>query len=87
MDFLWIQQIYYALPKPLRAATDFIVHLIAAAIVIGGIELFDRVFWHTGSPLLFDRFPMRYLTDAMDAAVLVTFVWFGTKSAIESFRE
>ena len=73
----------------LAAATLF-CHLVIAAIILFGIWALEYLFhflWRSNDPLLFDRFPVRYLFDAMDLAVILVFIWYGVLAAARSFRE
>jgi len=58
--------------------------------VIFAIWLFERFvhsLWGSAEPLLFDRFPIRYLFDAMDGGVILVFVCAGVIAAIRAFME
>ena len=41
----------------------------------------------TGDPKLFDAVPLRYLFDAMDAGLIVSYIALGTIGAFLAFRE
>jgi hypothetical protein len=61
-----------------------------AGIVITCIWVFWRLFhwlWSADDPLLFDRFPLRYLFDAMDAGVVLVFAFYGVISAAKALRD
>lgn len=45
------------------------------------IEFVQYLLRMTGDPLLFDRFPVRYVFDAMDLGILVVFALFGVIGA------
>lgn len=79
-----------ALLRAARAAVALVSHTILAALVIVAIKLLETLvhfFWNHSEPLLFDRFPLRYLFHAMDGAVLIVFSVFGVLEAVRAFRE
>jgi hypothetical protein len=72
-----------------RAAVVLLCHTGLAALVvicIKALEWLLHLLWGTGEALLFDRFPLRYLFDAMDGGVILVFVWFGIVEAVRAFR-
>jgi hypothetical protein len=75
----WGRPFWSQLRSALLAAATLACHLVVAGIILLGIWCLEQVFhilWKSSDPLLFDRFPIRYLFDAMDLAVIVLFVWY-----------
>lgn len=76
--------------QAIRAAVAVISHTAACAVVLIGIWLIEQLLhllWGTHEPLLFDRFPIRYLFETMDGGVLVVFACAGVIAAIRAFME
>src|SRR6266851_4092932 len=72
------------------AAAAFISHIVLAAIVLLGIRAFGWFFhwlWGEADPLLLDIVPLRYFFDAAHAAILVTFITWGTVTAWKALKE
>jgi hypothetical protein len=78
---------YAPLIRLLRAAAYIASHTAVALILIGAITLVEGWIHALGDPILFDRIPLRWFFDAMDAAILLVFLTFGTIEAIRAFRE
>jgi hypothetical protein len=62
-------------------------HLLVAAILIGVISAIQWLLKGFGDPKLYDWIPCRYIFDTMDGAILLVFLGFGIKDAVEAFRE
>jgi hypothetical protein len=76
--------------EALRAAAVLVSHLVIAALIITSIRVLEwwiQYLWNSNDPLLFDRFPIRYLFHAMDTGVILAFIWFGIISASRVFAE
>jgi hypothetical protein len=72
-----------------RAAIALVCHTALAALVVVAIKLLEwllHFLWGATDPLLFDRFPIRYLFDAMDGGVILVFVCYGIIEAFRAFR-
>ena len=54
--------------------------------MIAGIEVVKWVLVKLDDPKIFDTFPLRYVFDAMDVALLLVFLVMGTMHAIFVFR-
>jgi hypothetical protein len=51
------------------------------------IWLVQRLLVLVGDPKLFDWVPLRYIFDVVDLGILAAFLFFGTREAIDVFRE
>lgn len=72
---------YAPLKRAGEAAVFFFCHILIASVLIGCIEIIRLGLKALGNPLLFDRFPVRYIFDAMDFGILVVFGFFGVIGA------
>jgi hypothetical protein len=75
--------------KTLRSSLFFIADTARAAVIIFCIWAFSQVFhalWGPEDPLLFDRFPLRYLFDAGDLGVIIVYVGNLVRQALAEFR-
>ncbi len=71
----------------LRAAAYITSHTLVALILIGAITLVEGWIHTLGDPILFGEIPLRWFFDAMDVAILLVFLTFGTIEAVRAFRE
>lgn len=62
-------------------------HTFVALVLIGATRVPAIALERMGDPLLFDTIPMRYLIDVMDLGIILTFIVFGTLSAVRVFRK
>ena len=72
--------------RALRAGIYLATHVLVAAILIGAIYVVQWLLGYAGDPKLFDWIPIRYIFDAMDAGILITFIVFGTIEAVRAFQ-
>jgi len=73
--------------KAARAGAYLAAHVLVACLIIGAISLIKLLIVEIGDPLLFDWVPIRYVFDAMDAGILISFALFGAIEAFNVFRE
>jgi hypothetical protein len=64
-----------------------LAHLVTALVLIAVISLAQAFVRDVGDPRLLDFLPIRYIFDLMDLALLAQFLYFGTLSAYNAFRE
>jgi len=79
---------------PLRrafvAAIVLLCHAAIAAVIlfaIKGLQLVFEYLWGANDPMLYDKFPVRYLFDTMDVIIIATYIFYGWQEAARSFRE
>jgi hypothetical protein len=68
------------------AAIAFVLHgllIVCVLAVVRGVEGAFHLFWPDIGPLLFDRLPLSWLTNAIDG---VFFLVFGTFGIVEAFQ-
>lgn len=78
---------YRPFKKAFRSGCYLVAHAMVAFLIIGLSEAIKRVLLWDGDPELFDLVPLRYIFDAVDIGILAVFLFFGTKEAIQVFRE
>jgi hypothetical protein len=64
-----------------------IAHFLIVLVLIGLITVIQWILVRDGDPRVFDICPWRYIFDAMEVAVVMVFLVFGTREAIRVFRE
>lgn len=75
------------LRRAFRAGIAFIGHLAVSLVLVGcirALELAIRWLWGGEEPLLFERVPLQYLFHALDLAVILILIYWGT---VEAFRK
>jgi hypothetical protein len=70
----------------LSAAAYIAAHTGVALILIGAITLVEGWIHALGDPILFGKVPLRWFFYAMDVAILLVFLTFGTIEAVRAFR-
>lgn len=78
---------YAPFVRLLRATAYITSHTAVALVLIGAITLVEGWIHALGDPILFGKVPLRWFFDAMDAAILLVFLTFGTVEAIRAFTE
>ncbi len=76
--------------KAIRAMIVMVCHTAVAALIVTGISHFEGYLHHLGSQhgrdmLIFDRFPLRYLFQAIDVGVIAAFGFQGMREAWQAF--
>jgi hypothetical protein len=71
-----------------HALIEWLSHLLIVAMLLVGIHLRELLIFFLGEDrrLLFDRVPLTYLFDAGDAALIATFLTYGTYSVFAAYR-
>lgn len=87
MEFILSRHWSYPFKKAFKAACYLVAHFLVATLIIAMMAGVQHVLALDGDPKLFDFCPVRYIFDGVDIAILAVFVVFGTKEAIEVFRE
>lgn len=73
--------------KAALAGAFIIAHLMVALLFVGAIYLIEELLERLGDPKLFDRFPLRYIFDAIDLGILAVFGFLGLIEAYFVFRD
>lgn len=76
-----------ALQRALWAALFVGIHVALALLLITGVWVIKHWLLAIGDPRLFDWMPMRYLFDALDLGVIVSFMLFGGMEVFLLFQE
>jgi hypothetical protein len=82
--------IWSPLKWPARAALVLLGHVGLAALILTGIWALDRytrLLYGDEVPLLYERVPLRWAFDTMDAGVLAVFLVYGLVEAIRELRK
>lgn len=80
---------YSPLVRAGRALLEWIAHtLVVGGLLLGfkGIEELIHFLWSGNERLLFGVFPLRYIFDAADLAILIGFLTYGVYSVIKAYR-
>jgi hypothetical protein len=83
------ESIYRPLQRASRAAVAFIGHQILGMIVIGAnwlVEKFIQFLYQDSEPMLYSRFPLRWLFDTADLGVLLVFIFWGIYEANQKLK-
>jgi hypothetical protein len=78
---------YSPFKKAFLSGCHLLAHTFVAVLIVGLVSLVQRVLIWDGDRKLFDIFPLRYIFDLSDVALLAVFLVFGTLQAIHVFRE
>ncbi len=78
---------YQPFVKAGQAGTYLIVHTLVAGLIVALITLLQWFVQTIGDPKLFGVVPVEWFFHAMDAGVLVVFIWNGLHAAVRAFRE
>lgn len=78
---------YYPFKKAFRIACFLVAHLLVASVMIGIVQVIERLLLTEGDPRLFDLMPLRYIFHGMDVVILLIFTICGSADAWRVFRE
>jgi hypothetical protein len=73
----------------IHAAVVLFCHLGIIVIILScirAVEIAIHYIFDQPDPLLFDKFPLRYLFHAMDLGVIVLFITYGLMDTARAFR-
>jgi len=71
-----------------HGVVELVSHTLMAGLIllaIKALELWSDRLWGTGSKLLFDKFPVRYLFDGADLVLLIGFLTFGIWTILKGY--